>query len=144
MSSNQNSYVGFIGLGVMGREMSRNLIQAGYNVAVYDVRADAADELVSMGARRADSIADAVRDADIAITMLPDTPQVEEVVLGEHGLRANPPKGRLFVDMSTISPQATKRMHAILGQQGIGMLDAPVSGGPQGAIKCLPVHHGWW
>ncbi len=133
MSSNHNLQIGFIGLGVMGREMSRNLVTAGYNVAVYDVRADAADELVSIGARRAVSIADAVRDADIAITMLPDTPQVEEVVAGEQGLRKNPPKGGLFVDMSTISPQATKRMHAILGKQGLGMLDAPVSGGPQGA-----------
>lgn len=133
MSNNQNYHVGFIGLGVMGREMSRNLVEAGYNVAVYDVRADAADELVSIGARRADTIADAVANADIAITMLPDTSQVEEIVTGEHGLCANPPKGRLFVDMSTISPQATKRMHAILGERGVGMLDAPVSGGPQGA-----------
>jgi 2-hydroxy-3-oxopropionate reductase len=133
MSSNHNFQVGFIGLGVMGREMSRNLVTAGYKVAVYDVRADAADELVSIGVRRAMSIADAVRDVDIAITMLPDTPQVEDVVMGEQGLCANPPKGKLFVDMSTISPQATKRMHAILGKQGVSMLDAPVSGGPQGA-----------
>ncbi|MGH6860434.1 MAG: NAD(P)-dependent oxidoreductase, partial [Phyllobacterium sp.] len=76
---------------------------------------------------------DAVAEADIAITMLPDTPHVEEIVMGEQGMCSNPPRGRLFVDMITIAPQATKHMHATLRQHGTGMLDAPVSGGPQGA-----------
>jgi 2-hydroxy-3-oxopropionate reductase len=125
--------IGFIGLGVMGREMSRNLLKSGFEVRAYDVQPAAADELVAAGAYRATSVADAVETADIAITMLPDTPQVEDVVFGEAGILSVPPRGRLFVDMSTISPQATQRMYEKLNAAGIAMLDAPVSGGPQGA-----------
>jgi 2-hydroxy-3-oxopropionate reductase len=125
--------VGFIGLGTMGREMARNLIEAGCTVRAYDVRREAIDELVALGAEAATDPADAARDADIAITMLPDTPQVEEVVYGETGLLANPPRGRLLADMSTISPVAVRRMAADLKSAGIDMVDAPVSGGPIGA-----------
>ncbi|QJP14116.1 NAD(P)-dependent oxidoreductase [Starkeya sp. ORNL1] len=125
--------VGFIGLGTMGREMARNLIEAGCTVRAYDVRREAIDELAALGAEAASSPADAARDADIAITMLPDTPQVEEVIHGEAGLLANPPRGRLIADMSTISPVAVRRMAADLKAAGIDMVDAPVSGGPIGA-----------
>lgn len=125
--------VGFVGLGTMGREMALNLLKAGYAVRAYDVRKEAVDPLFSHGAAGAESLADAVRDADIVISMLPDTPQVEEIVYGEGGLLASPPRGRLFVDMSTISPVAVRRMHTDLKAADIAFLDAPVSGGPVGA-----------
>jgi 2-hydroxy-3-oxopropionate reductase len=125
--------VGFIGLGVMGREMARHLVGAGHRVQVHDLNRAAVEELAAAGAVASGSVAEAARDAEIVIAMLPDTPQVEEVVLGEGGLLAHPPAGRLFVDMSTIAPLATRKLSAALGAAGIAMLDAPVSGGPQGA-----------
>jgi 2-hydroxy-3-oxopropionate reductase len=125
--------VGFVGLGTMGREMALNLLKSGYAVHAYDVRKEAIDDLVTQGATGAQSLADATRDADIVISMLPDTPQVEEIVYGEGGLLTAPPQGRLFVDMSTISPVAVRRMHTDLKAAGVAFLDAPVSGGPVGA-----------
>ena len=125
--------VGFAGLGTMGREMALNLLKAGYAVRAYDVRKEAVDKLLPHGAMGAESLTDAVRDADIVISMLPDTPQVEEVVYGEGGLLTSPPRGRLVVDMSTISPVAVRRRHADLKAAGVAFLDAPVSGGPVGA-----------
>jgi 2-hydroxy-3-oxopropionate reductase len=125
--------VGFVGLGTMGREMALNLLKSGYAVHAYDVRKEAIDDLVTQGATGAQSLADATRDADIVISMLPDTPQVEEIVYGEGGLLTAPPQGRLFVDMSTISPVAVRRMHTDLKAAGVAFLDAPVSSGPVGA-----------
>jgi 2-hydroxy-3-oxopropionate reductase len=125
--------VGFVGLGTMGREMALNLLKAGFAVCAYDVRKGAIDDLVAQGATGAQSPADAARDADIVISMLPDTPQVEEIVYGEGGLLSALPRGRLLVDMSTISPVAVRRMHADLKAAGVAFLDAPVSGGPVGA-----------
>jgi 2-hydroxy-3-oxopropionate reductase len=125
--------VGFIGLGTMGREMARNLLKAGHPVRAYDVVPDAVATAVADGASAAASVAEAADGADLVITMLPDTPQVEEVVLGPGGLLENPPAGRLIADMSTISPQAVRRMHALLRERGISLIDAPVSGGPGGA-----------
>ncbi|MEJ1974826.1 MAG: NAD(P)-dependent oxidoreductase [Acetobacteraceae bacterium] len=125
--------VGFIGLGTMGREMVRNMLKAGHPVHAYDVVAAAMQDAAAAGATLADSVAAAAAKAAVVVTMLPDTPQVEEVVLGAGGLLANPPPGRLIVDMSTIAPQAVRRMHATLQAAGIDFLDAPVSGGPQGA-----------
>jgi 2-hydroxy-3-oxopropionate reductase len=125
--------VGFVGLGTMGREMVLNLLKAGHAVRAYDVRAEAIAELAAHGVEGAESPADAARDADVAITMLPDTPHVEAVVYGADGLLAAPPRGRLVVDMSTISPVAVRRMHADLKAAGVDLLDAPVSGGPVGA-----------
>jgi len=126
--------VGFIGLGTMGREMAANLLRAGHAVQAYDVVPAAVDALPAQGAVPAASVAEAAAGADIVVTMLPDTPQVEEVVYAvPGGLLAAPPRGRLVVDMSTISPQAVRRMHADLAAAGIDLLDAPVSGGPQGA-----------
>ncbi|HMG51636.1 MAG TPA: NAD(P)-dependent oxidoreductase [Inquilinus sp.] len=129
--------VGFIGLGTMGREMAANLLRAGHAVRAYDVVPAAVDALAAQGAVPAASVAEAAEGADIVVTMLPDTPQVEEVVYGSAGgpggLLAAPPRGRLVVDMSTIAPQAVRRMHTDLAAAGIDLLDAPVSGGPQGA-----------
>jgi 2-hydroxy-3-oxopropionate reductase len=129
----QQATVGFIGLGTMGREMVINLMRAGYAVHAYDVRREAVDDVAAQGAVATSSVASAAAEADIVITMLPDTPQVEEVVLGAGGLLAAPPPGRLVVDMSTIAPQAVRRMHEALKGIGVDLLDAPVSGGPQGA-----------
>ncbi|MFC0408312.1 NAD(P)-dependent oxidoreductase [Roseomonas elaeocarpi] len=125
--------VGFIGLGTMGREMVRNLVKAGHTIQAFDVVPAAVEEAVASGARAARSIAEAASGAAVVVTMLPDTPDVEGVILGEGGLRANPPAGRLIVDMSTISPQAVRSLSATLAAEGIDLIDAPVSGGPQGA-----------
>lgn len=133
MTGNETGSVGFIGLGTMGREMVRNLLKAGHEVTVFDIVEDAVAALAAEGATPAKSPADAAAGADIAITMLPDTPQVEDVIYGEGGLLASPPRGRLIVDMSTISPVAVRRMHADLKAAGTDFIDAPVSGGPIGA-----------
>ena len=125
--------VGFIGLGTMGREMTRNLLKAGFVVQAHDVVPEAVAAVVAEGARAAGSVAAAAEGATVVVTMLPDTPDVEAVVLGEGGLRANPPEGRLIVDMSTIAPQAVRGMARALQADGIDLVDAPVSGGPQGA-----------
>ncbi len=132
---NAQKTVGFIGLGTMGREMALNLMKEGFAVRVYDVRREAIDDLAAQGATPAVSTAEAADRADIVITMLPDTPHVEDTVYGENGLLASPPVGRLVVDMSTISPVAVRRMHADLKKVGVDFLDAPVSGGPIGAKK---------
>jgi 2-hydroxy-3-oxopropionate reductase len=124
---------GFIGLGTMGREMALNLLKADIAVRVFDVRRAAVDELAGLGAYGASSVADAAHGADVVITMLPDTPDVEAVVDGAQGLIANPPAGRLVIDMSTIAPAAVRRMQAQAQAAGIAFLDAPVSGGPVGA-----------
>jgi 2-hydroxy-3-oxopropionate reductase len=123
----------FIGLGTMGREMALNLLKAGIAVHAYDVRRAAVDELAGLGAHAASSIADAARGAEVVITMLPNTLDVEAVMYGEQGVIANPPSGRLVIDMSTIAPAAVRRMHAQAQASGIALLDAPVSGGPLGA-----------
>src|SRR5690242_16348486 len=104
MAGNERGSVGFIGLGTMGRQMARNLIKAGHKVTAFDIVGDAVAALAAEGAKPAKNPAEAAAGADIAITMLPDTPQVEDVVYGERGLLSSPPRGRLVVDMSTISP----------------------------------------
>jgi len=125
--------VGFIGIGTMGREMVRNLLKAGHAVSAFDLTEAAVADVVTDGAVRAKNPMDAARDSDIVITMLPDTPHVEAVIYGEHGLLKSPPPGKLIVDMSTISPVAVRRIHADLQQAGVNFIDAPVSGGPLGA-----------
>ncbi|MFC0386595.1 NAD(P)-dependent oxidoreductase [Muricoccus vinaceus] len=125
--------IGFIGLGTMGRGMAANLLAAGHALHVHDVRREAVEEFSARGATAAGSVAEAARDADAVVLMLPDTPQVEEVVLGPGGLVENPPAGRLVIDMSTISAAASRGMAERLQAVGTAMLDAPVSGGPQGA-----------
>jgi 2-hydroxy-3-oxopropionate reductase len=125
--------IGFVGLGTMGREMAANLVKAGHEVRGYDVSRAALDAASGQGVTVVGSVAEAAREAEFFVTMLPDTPQVEEVVRGKGGLLENPPKGRLVADMSTISPTATRDMAAALAERGVALLDAPVSGGPIGA-----------
>ncbi|KRR21495.1 6-phosphogluconate dehydrogenase [Bradyrhizobium lablabi] len=125
--------VGFIGIGAMGREMVRNLLKAGYAVSAFDISEAAVADVVKAGAIGAQNPAEAARNSDIVITMLPDTPHVEAVIYGEPGLLKSPPAGRLIVDMSTISPVAVRSIHADLQKIGVSFIDAPVSGGPLGA-----------
>ena len=125
--------IGFVGLGTMGIEMTRNLLEAGHTVRAFDVVPAALQAARGAGAVPCGSVAEAAEGAFLVVTMLPDTPQVEEVVMGPEGLLRHPPAGKLIVDMSTISPQAVRAMAAALKADGIDLLDAPVSGGPQGA-----------
>ncbi len=121
--------VGFVGLGIMGKPMAKNLIKAGHQVVVYS-GSGAADELKGEGAEEADSYTAIAEQCGIVITCLPADPQVEEVYKGDEGLLAGAGEGTLLIDMSTISPLATRAIAARLAEMGIGMLDAPVSGGP--------------
>ena len=120
--------IGFIGLGTMGLHMAGHLARAGHELRAYDRNAAAL-----AGFDAAGSVADAAEGADLVVLMLPDTPDVEAVIQEPGGLLAHPPPGRLIVDMSTISPAATRRMASALDDAGVALLDAPVSGGPQGA-----------
>ena len=124
--------VGFVGLGVMGRPMARNLLKAGFEVLVHDVNAAAVADAVAAGARDGGTLK-SVAEADIVVAMLPDTPEVEAVLLGPGGLAGSMRSGSVLVDMSTISPIATRSFAQHLRSRGIAMLDAPVSGGFQGA-----------
>jgi 2-hydroxy-3-oxopropionate reductase len=122
--------VGFIGLGIMGSPMARNLVKAGFTVRGFDLDADAVEKLVADGGKPAASIADAVRGADIVATMLPADPHVEAVVLGEDGVLAHLEPGALLIDFSTIRPETSQKV----AKAGVRVLDAPVSGGEQGAV----------
>lgn len=132
MAHEQLPRLAFLGLGVMGREMAAHLVKAGYPITVFDISADACNALVAQGAAGCNSVAEAVRDADITISMLPNTPHVQEVVYSD-GVLKNMKNTGIFVDMSTISPEATRAMASDLAAKGIAMLDGPVSGGPIGA-----------
>lgn len=127
--------VGFIGLGIMGRAMSRNLLKAGFELRVWNRTASRMDELVAEGAAAAASPADLAAQSDIIISCVSDTPDVEAVLLGENGVIAGARPGALVIDMSTISPQATRAIAARLKERGVAMLDAPVSGGSEGAAR---------
>lgn len=126
--------LGFIGLGIMGRPMALNLIQADYPLAVYARRPEATAPLNKAGAKTYESPAALARHCDIVFTMVADTPDVEEVIAGERGIVRGAARGSVVVDMSTISPLATRRLADELDKRGIEMLDAPVSGGEQGAV----------
>lgn len=125
----------FIGLGIMGRPMARNLLAAGFPLTVHSRTAARADGLLAEGAVWVSSPAAAARRSDVVITMVPDTPDVQEVLLGPEGVIAGAHAGLTVIDMSTISPTATCQMAGALKQQSIDMLDAPVSGGEVGAIR---------
>jgi 2-hydroxy-3-oxopropionate reductase len=125
--------VGFVGLGLMGLPMARNLLGAGYQLTVHNRTAARAEPLVAAGAQRADSPAEVARRADVVVTMVPDSPDVEAVVEGPDGLLAGAAAGATWIDMSTISPDVTRRLGAAAAEQGVRALDAPVSGGPPGA-----------
>ena len=126
--------VGFIGLGIMGKPMSKNILKAGYKLVVYNRSAPAVNELVSLGAIRADSPMKVAEKCDAIITMLPNSPEVREVCLGENGIIKGAKPGTTVIDMSSIDPNETKAIGADLEKKNISMLDAPVSGGEPKAI----------
>lgn len=127
--------IGFIGLGIMGRGMANNLLKAGFAVRVWNRTASRIDSLVEAGAVAGTSPADVAANSDIIITCVSDTPDVENVILGEDGVIHGAQEGALVIDCSTISPQATVEIAAKLNAKGIKMLDAPISGGSEGAAK---------
>src|SRR5690242_13245481 len=127
--------VGFIGLGNMGGSMALNLMKAGHQVIVNDVRRQVAEPHLAGGAKWADSAAALAREAEVVFTSLPGPREVEAVALGEGGLIDAMKPGSLYIDLSTNSPTVVRQVHARLKARGIRMLDAPVSGGVVGARK---------
>jgi len=127
--------IGFIGLGIMGKPMSKNLIKAGYDLIVYDIDREKIDEVVAAGAKGASSPKKVAENSDVIITMLPDSPQVEEVIMGPNGVIEGAKKGSIVVDMSSINPLVTRKIAEELAAREVRMLDAPVSGGEPGAIQ---------
>ena len=127
--------VGYIGLGLMGKPMARNLLQAGYDLVVHNRSREAVDELAGLGARAATSPAEVASQVDVVFTNLPDSPDVELVALGEGGIIAGAHEGLIFVDNSTIKPATARQISEKLGEKGVLCLDAPVSGGDIGAQK---------
>ncbi len=124
--------IGFIGLGIMGKPMALNLIKAGYSLVVSDQN-KASGELVEAGAESLSGNKAIAQQCDIIITMLPDSPEVEAVVLGEGGVIEGIKEGSLFIDMSTIAPSTAKKVYEKMQEKGVEALDAPVSGGQVGA-----------
>jgi 2-hydroxy-3-oxopropionate reductase len=126
--------VGFIGLGIMGRPMALNVLRAGWDLAVHARRPESMEPLAAAGAATCASPAEVARHADILFTMVADTADVEQVILGPEGVIEGASPGAVLVDMSTISPAVTRTIAARLRERGLAMLDAPVSGGEAGAI----------
>ena len=127
--------IGFIGLGIMGKPMARNLLTAGYRLVVHNRSQEAVDELMTVGATAASTPMDTAAASDIIITMLPDSPDIESVILGEHGVLAGCRKGNIIIDMSSIAPLVSQKIAKLAEARGVEMLDAPVSGGEPGAIE---------
>jgi 2-hydroxy-3-oxopropionate reductase len=127
--------IGFIGLGIMGKPMAKNLIKAGFPLTVHNRSRSKVDELVKDGASAASSPAEVASAAEIIITMLPNSPDVELVALGPNGLKNGARAGQLFIDMSTINPVVSQKIANELAPSGVAMVDAPVSGGEKGAIE---------
>jgi 2-hydroxy-3-oxopropionate reductase len=127
--------IAFIGLGIMGGPMAANLVQAGYAVTGYNRSRGKVDTLIEKGGQGADTIADAVRDADVIITIVPDSPDVEAVAGGEDGMLANAKDGAVWVDCSSIRPDVAVALAKQAGEHGVSAVDAPVSGGEAGAIE---------
>ena len=127
--------VGFIGLGIMGRPMAKNLLKAGYPLVVHSRSPGPIQELVGAGAKSAASPRDVAAQVDVLITMLPNSPDVELVALGKDGIIEGARRGLLYLDMSTISPIVSQKVGKALGAKGVRVLDAPVSGGEKGAIE---------
>jgi len=127
--------IGFIGLGIMGKPMAKNLLKAGYPVVAYDVRADALAELTAAGAVAGTSPKDVAARSEIVITMLPNSPEVKQAILGPGGVIEGVRPGAIVVDMSSIAPLASREISAALAAKGVPLLDAPVSGGEPKAIS---------
>ncbi|AWI06309.1 2-hydroxy-3-oxopropionate reductase [Clostridium drakei] len=126
--------IGFIGLGIMGRPMTLNLLKAGYKVTVYDINKEAIEKLVAEGAKGAASPKEVGENSDVIITMVPNSKHVREAVLSENGVAKGAKAGSVVIDMSSITPVASKEIAKELSEFGIEMLDAPVSGGEPGAV----------
>lgn len=126
--------VGFIGLGIMGKPMSKNLVKAGYSLVVRDFSEQNEAELIELGAATAKTPKAVAEQCDVIITMLPNSPHVKEVALGENGIIEGAKPGTVLIDMSSIAPLASREIHDALAEKGIKMLDAPVSGGEPKAI----------
>ena len=125
--------VGYIGLGLMGKSIARNILKAGFLLVVHNRSQAPVDELLAEGAKRAGSPAEVASQVDIVFTNLPDTPDVEKVTLGPQGIIAGAHQGLIYVDNSTIKPASARRIAEVLGEKGVQCLDAPVSGGDIGA-----------
>ena len=126
--------IGFIGLGIMGKPMSKNLLKAGYELVVNDINKAAVDELVAAGAKSAATPKEVAAQVDVVVTMLPNSPHVKTVVLGENGVIEGAKKGTIVADMSSIAPLVSREVAQKLAEKGVEMLDAPVSGGEPKAI----------
>jgi 2-hydroxy-3-oxopropionate reductase len=127
--------IGFIGLGIMGKPMAINLLKAGYNLTIYDIRPEPVKEVVSAGAKEGKSSSDVAAQSDVVITMLPNSPDVKEVVLGKDGVLEGAKKGMILIDMSSIAPLVAQEVATEAEKKGVEMLDAPVSGGEPKAIE---------
>jgi len=127
--------IGFIGLGIMGKPMARNLLKAGYPLTVYDIVPDKAEEVVEAGAKAGSSSKEVAEKSEIVITMLPNSPEVKEAVLGKNGVLEGAKPGTILIDMSSIAPLASKEVAEKAKEKGVTVLDAPVSGGEPKAIE---------
>ena len=126
--------VGFIGLGIMGKPMAKNLVKAGDEVTVFDFKQASIDELVSVGAKAAKNNKEVAEKSDVIITMVPNSPNVEAALFGENGVAEGIEAGKTVIDMSSINPLASQKFEKKLKELGVGFLDAPVSGGEPKAI----------
>jgi 2-hydroxy-3-oxopropionate reductase len=127
--------IGFVGLGIMGKPMAKNLLKAGYPLTVYDVRPEPVQELVEAGAKKGSSSADVAAKNEVVITMLPNSPHVREAVLGKNGVLDGAKEGLILIDMSSIAPLVSIEVSKKAAEKGVKMLDAPVSGGEPKAIE---------
>lgn len=127
--------IGFIGLGIMGNPMAKNLLKAGYSLTVYDIAADKVKDVVKAGAQAGSSSKDVAAKSELVITMLPNSPEVKEAVLGPDGVLEGAKSGTVLIDMSSIAPLASKEVAEKAKEKGVVMLDAPVSGGEPKAVE---------
>ena len=127
--------IGFIGLGIMGKPMARNLLKAGYEVTVFDIMGDVVEEVVGDGATAASNCAEVAAATDKIITMVPDSADSEKAILGPGGVLEGAKPGSVVIDMSSIAPLVSQKIAAECAKKGVEMLDAPVSGGEPGAIN---------
>jgi 2-hydroxy-3-oxopropionate reductase len=125
--------IGFIGIGIMGKPMTLNLLKAGFPVTVYDIQSEAMEEVLKAGAQKGGSPKTVAEKSDVVITMLPDSSEVKAVALGEGGLVESMRPGALYIDMSTIAPETSIRLYGLFSKKGVNALYAPVSGGEVGA-----------
>ena len=134
--------IAVIGLGIMGLPMAKNLITAGHDVTGYNLTQDRIDDLVAAGGHGATSIPDAVKEADVIITMVPDSPDVAAALRGDDGILAGAKQGALWIDASSIRPDVAKELAEEAQAAGLRAVDAPVSGGEQGAVDAVLLDHG--